>query len=235
MRPSFTTDGVACIVLNPLSTEAQSRASHNQSKGDHMKNQLTLTVFALATGLALTGCTAETCGEGLDCNPETHDDDGETADVADLDAENVGTAQQALESWLPPISEETGAALCPYGRIVTGAGCTGSNCDNVSVLCRTATGVRTNYAWTSYFSEEDQNYRICNGGFVSGIQCVGSYCDSMRLECVGVTGAARTPCFWTGSFSEEHFPVTIPEGYGVAGIACSGSFCDNLSLYYCKL
>lgn len=183
------------------------------------------TTVVLASTFALTGCAGDVCEDGFDCGSEG----------TEIEPENVATAEQALESWLTPISEETGPAYCPANTVMAGANCTGSFCDNVSLLCRTATGVQNNYAWTTYFSEEGTYYRYCNSGFVSGLQCSGRYCDNMRLECVSVSGAARSPCYWTGWFSDEHGPTTVPEGYGVAGMACKESYCDDIKLYYCKL
>jgi len=133
-----------------------------------------------------------------------------------------------------------GAAAIETGDpfLVRGLRCSGRYCDDLRLLGVDSATVQTSSWWTDYFSEEGQNYRICdNDGFVTGIRCTGDYCDNVSLRCSQLdNGGVRSQCYWTASVSEEGGGRFVaPEGMYVAGMSCNGRYCDNINLYVCQL
>lgn len=123
------------------------------------------------------------------------------------------------------------------GFLIQGLRCSGRYCDDVGLLAVESGHTQVNSWWTSSFSEEGTNHRICDGnGFVTGIHCTGSYCDNVSLRCSQLdNGGVRTGCYWTAPISEESGGSFIaPESMYVAGASCSGRYCDNMSLYLCQ-
>jgi hypothetical protein len=123
--------------------------------------------------------------------------------------DTVQTAAHALY-WTRWVSEENGGppAYCQqWNEGAVGAGCSGSYCDNVRLLCETfpygITLDSSTNRWTGFFSEEESGlgsvtsagwyrydgstYEVCHrsntGGIVQGIRCSGRYCDNISLEC----------------------------------------------------
>jgi hypothetical protein len=138
---------------------------------------------------AWTGYTSEetpplTCGhgqvvQGLDCT-------GKYCDNVALYCTNTGRAT-GWGTWLPYFSEEgSGAANeghCAAGDMwMTGLGCSGSYCDNVSMQCSQMIGSWTGGClWSpQWYSEEQAPFYAPHGYYIKGIKCGGSYCDNMR-------------------------------------------------------
>lgn len=120
---------------------------------------------------------------------------------------------------------------------IHGFRCRGRYCDDMGLLNAESGYTQTSSWWTSYFSEEGTNYRVCgNNGFVTGIRCTGDYCDNVSLRCSQLdNGGVRTYCYWTAPVSEEDGGTFIaPQSMYVAGARCSGRYCDNMSLYLCQ-
>jgi hypothetical protein len=127
---------------------------------------------------------------------------------------------------------ETGDAF-----LVGGARCSGRYCDDLALLGVESGYTQTSSWWTDSFSEEGQNYRICDGdAFVTGLRCSGRYCDDVALRCSHLSpGVRRHHCFWTAALSEEDGGRFIaPESTYVAGLSCNGRYCDNVNLYVCQ-
>jgi len=132
-----------------------------------------------------------------------------------------------------------GAAAIETGDTFLNRGlrCSGRYCDDIGLLSVESGYRLADSWWTDWFSEEGQNYRICDKeGFVTGLGCSGSYCDNIALRCSQLSGAgSRRRCFWTGAISEENGGRFVaPERTYVAGVSCNGRYCDNLNLYLCQ-
>lgn len=142
----------------------------------------------------------------------------------------------AVSNWSPRTSEEFPPLTARNGQLVSGMYCGGSYCDNIYLGYQSVPGVNfTTNAWTSYFSEEGTNFRVCSGNaYVTGLSCRGSYCDNISLQCTTVSGRNRGSCYWTPYFSEEAGYNYLPDGYYAAGVRCTGSYCDNKSIYACR-
>jgi hypothetical protein len=138
--------------------------------------------------------------------------------------------------WTGWTSEEFPPLLCADQRLVRGGECAGSYCDNVRLDCTTVTGTFGGSSWSTYFSEEGVNERVCGPGeWVTGIDCNNSYCDNLSIECTQVTGRSVGSCSWSAAFSEEHGPFIAPAGRFVRGMRCTGRYCDNQSYLHCQL
>jgi hypothetical protein len=137
-----------------------------------------------------TGYTSEespplTCAhgqavQGLDCT-------GRYCDNVSLYCTSTGRAT-GWGTWLPYFSEE-GSGSADEGHCVandmwmTGLGCSGKYCDNLSMLCSQMVGSSTGTCWWSaWYSEEQAPYYAPNGYYVKGIECDGSYCDNKRYR-----------------------------------------------------
>jgi hypothetical protein len=89
------------------------------------------------------------------------------------------------QTWLPYFSEEGSGTAdeghCPGSDMwVTGLGCKGSYCDNLSLLCTQFPGSSTGSCeWSDPFSEEQGPF-IAPWGYIKGIACDGSYCDNKQ-------------------------------------------------------
>lgn len=138
--------------------------------------------------------------------------------------------------WLPWTTD--GAAPIESGPafLTQGLRCSGSYCDDVSLLSVESGHTQTSSWWTDYFSEEGANEQVCgNNGFVTGIRCSGSYCDSISLRCSQLDNNVRTGCYWTAPVSDESGGKFVaPESMYLAGVRCSGRYCDNKQLYLCQ-
>ena len=86
--------------------------------------------------------------------------------------------------WSQSFSEETsGGRTCNPGMYVAAVKCSGSYCDNVSLLCVQGARPWGTCSWTNSFSEE-QGAGLCPAGTaMAGARCTGSYCDNMSLYC----------------------------------------------------
>ena len=154
--------------------------------------------------------------------------------------------------WTEWHSEETiPPAVCEYGDLITGFGCSGGFCDNVRLNCETKGFAFTSRYWTRHVSDEkdgtcqssSNGYFDCNwdvmscgsNGFMTGVSCKGQYCDNLSLECVTLRDNSRSDCRWSDWVSEENGgTLQFPAGYYAAGMQCSGSNCDNLRFYICR-
>ena len=85
--------------------------------------------------------------------------------------------------------------------LTRGLRCSGRYCDDVSLLFAESGYQQTNSWWTSSFSEESPNEKICeNNGFLTGLSCSGDYCDNVALRCSQLNnGGVRKACYWTGN------------------------------------
>ncbi len=141
--------------------------------------------------------------------------------------------------WSNYTSEEYQPLTASNPQTITAFQCTGSYCDNIRLNYFYYTKPNIRYGasvWSRYFSEEGDNWLICNGtdSFMTGLSCNGSYCDNVSIQCTRVLGVAKTNCIWTGYFSEENGGyLYLPPGYFAAGLQCSGSYCDNKRVYAC--
>jgi|GEM_PF-1098287 len=86
--------------------------------------------------------------------------------------------------WAQSFSDETsGGRTCNPGMYVAAVKCSGSYCDNVSLLCVQGARPWGSCAWTGSFSEE-QGAGLCPAGTaMAGARCTGSYCDNVSLYC----------------------------------------------------
>ncbi len=141
--------------------------------------------------------------------------------------------------WSSFTSEEYPPLTSSNGYLIDGFFCSGGYCDNTYIRNRL---VNRNYGhsyWTSFFSEEATNNRICSGAneFVTGVACKGSYCDNVSLQCTALTNGNHNSgnCQWTPSFSEEEGSQYLPAGYYAVGMQCLGSYCDNKRIWACRL
>src|SRR5262249_31970975 len=124
--------------------------------------------------------------------------------------------------WSRWTSEEYAPVTCDSSYLVNGFQCYGSYCDWVRLLCSYRGGSAGARTWSTYFSEESTNYRVCAGSaYVSGIACQNSYCDNIAIECT-TTGLASNYCQWSGYFSEEDPAFVAPTGYFIKGVQCNG-------------
>lgn len=171
----------------------------------------------LAVVVSLAGCVADTGGE---------------------DRSQVGVAEAAVvNGWTPFTSEEFPPIACDGANAFTAASCRGDNCDDISALCQPiANAWRGDSSWTSRFSEEGTNNRVCpDGAWVVGLACFGDNCDDVSLQCAQMGGVTPTDCGWTGWFSEERGgTLYFLSGYFARGAACDGDNCDNMSFYVCE-
>jgi hypothetical protein len=70
--------------------------------------------------------------------------------------------------------------------VVTGIGCSGSYCDNISIECRQpeVAGVKlaaTNCSWSGWISEEQGSVDFGWNRYITGVECNGSRCDNKRF------------------------------------------------------
>lgn len=172
------------------------------------------------------------------CGPAGTETDGEL-DLGDEEAEeDIASTEQALYSgWTAYVSEEYAPIGCDSGSLMSAVQCTGAYCDNTRAYCQPTNSVLGGSYWTSYFSEESTNYRVCAGGyFVTGMACKGAYCDNLSLQCSYVSNHSATNCYWTGWVSEEGGgTLSFGNGYYIQGAQCSGAYCDNKRFYVCQL
>lgn len=164
------------------------------------------------------------------------------------------------DGWTNYTSEENPPLQCPNGQLVAGMRCTGNNCDNISLYCRSI-GNRSGASvkWGPYLSEEAPNNICPNGMYAKGVACRGSRCDNQSLLYYRVNNANHNKCQWTRWFSEESCPPIAPDipyclipgagsvplssvkynsavcpgGTYVVGITCKGGYCDNKQLLCC--
>jgi hypothetical protein len=162
------------------------------------------------------------------CGPEGDATRGEALDAIGEVASGVWTGWTSEEN--PPLE-------CVSGRLVGGVDCAGRYCDNVSIDCLAVSATVGSSSWTSYFSEEGSNSRICSANeWMTGIACQGRYCDSISIKCTEILNKTPVSCSWTSqSYSEESGPFQAPAGSYIRGIRCDGSYCDNKFYYYCRL
>lgn len=145
------------------------------------------------------------------------------------------TGSALADSWTTTTSEEYPPITLNNRNVISGINCIGSYCDNIQLRMHYFGSDRVHNHWTSYFSEEGTNSRVCAANhFVTGVACKGSYCDNVSLQCSTFSGVTTGSCYWTGWFSEESGVVVTPAGYYMTGMQCSGSYCDNKRIRYCQ-
>jgi hypothetical protein len=95
----------------------------------------------------------------------------------------------ASKSWTPYFSEEGSGSPFPPGSSssqLSGARCSGSNCDNISLELLRTPRLRFDgqCIQSRWFSEESPNNYICpDGQWVGGMACRGDHCDDVSLYC----------------------------------------------------
>jgi hypothetical protein len=118
--------------------------------------------------------------QGVDC-------DGSFCDNIALYCAFTGWDTGATK-WLPYFSEE-GSGSADEGRCVgddvwmTGLGCKGGFCDQISMQCTQMLGSSTGAcAWTGWRSEEQAPYYAPVGDYIKAIECDGPFCDRKRYR-----------------------------------------------------
>jgi hypothetical protein len=148
-----------------------------------------------------------------------------------------------LCEWTAQISEEDGAGgvSCRSGYAARGMQCTGSNCDNVSLLCcpysANVSGTGETFEWSDYVSEEQPGGFFYTDRVLAGVRCRGSRCDDMGGRMLRSPNLGTiTNCRNTSFFSEEGFNFALCEmDELITGLRCTGSNCDNVSLRCCDV
>ncbi len=72
---------------------------------------------------------------------------------------------------------------------LSGLGCSGGYCDNISFKVLVTTGMQHTggWEWKPFFSEEYPSQGVCKPNqFVTGIGCKGKYCDNISIHCSDV-------------------------------------------------
>lgn len=212
-----------------------------------LKRHTTSSLALLLTLAALSAC------DGVDSEDAPLDLASALADDVDADGPDDVDDDAALDElalprepnatytgWTPYTSEEFPPVGCDPGSRVTGVGCQGSNCDNIRLHCATGGGTVYSTWWTTYFSEEGDNYRDCGlYAHVTGVACSGSKCDNIALQCARTMPWNAWPpksppkCQWTGWMSEEYGGTLWLTGGKVRGVQCSGGYCDNKRYLMC--
>src|SRR5215207_6040668 len=84
--------------------------------------------------------------------------------------------------WTPWTTDGAAAIETADAFLVGGVRCSGRYCDDIGFLAVESGYTPTSSWWTDSFSEEGQNFRICDSdGFVTGIQYSSRYCDNVSL------------------------------------------------------
>jgi hypothetical protein len=136
--------------------------------------------------------------------------------------------------WSPRVSEETPPFTTYRPHLINAFNCSGRLCDNLRLNSRRNGSNHGANSWTSWFSEEGRNWRICPGRrYMTGVACRGRFCDNLSLQCTVIGNKRKTNCYWTPNFSEESGVLSLRDGYFAVGMRCSGRNCDNKSIYAC--
>lgn len=150
-----------------------------------------------------------------------------------VSTEEIG--QQEALLWTGWTSEELPPLECEAGRLINGAECSGSYCDNIRVDCTDAAVSYGSSYWTTNISEET-GARYCGPNeWATGIQCRDGYCDNVYLECTQITNRSVGSCYWSGWISDGTVPSRASAGYYLRGAECRGWWCDDMRFYYCSL
>jgi hypothetical protein len=161
-------------------------------------------------------------------------DNEQSSTEGNLQADELGQMESRL--WTGWTSDGLPPLECEPGRLVNGAECSGSYCDNIRLDCTPASATYGFSYWTTAFSEEATNSRLCGSGeWVTGLSCSGSYCDNVSLECTQITNRAVGACYWSRWITDGSSPFWAPSGYYVRGAQCYGRYCDDMRFYYCQL
>jgi len=130
-------------------------------------------------------------------------------------------------------SEEDPPAACDIGDAVYAATCYGSYCDNTRLYCTDTNFPVSHRNWSSNFSEEGTNYRLCaSNQIMTGESFSGRYGDNVSIECSSIP-RTRTNCQWMGPYSEEQGYRYFGGKYA-NGMHCTGSYCDNRYYLVCN-
>lgn len=137
--------------------------------------------------------------------------------------------------WSASTSEEYPPLTSYEPYLINAFKCTGGYCDNLRIRNHNVGADYNSSYWTSYFSEEGTNYRICSGShsFMTGLACKGGNCDNLTLQCTNIS-KTKGACYWTPYFSEEATYSYLAAGYYAAGMKCRGGWCDNKSILACQ-
>ena len=164
----------------------------------------------------------------------------------------LATTFPGMDTWTRETSDGGYPLACPTGKMVTGFGCSGDYCDNVSLRCSTDKFDLSQRWWEEPISEENRSGSITDNGittrnndnmqrcgtwgFITGVSCSGEFCDNVALECSGLQGKRPNSCGWSGWMSEENRGRSLfPEGRYPVAMECSGPYCDNKRFLLCSL
>jgi hypothetical protein len=140
--------------------------------------------------------------------------------------------------WSTRLSDETPPLTTSNSRLIRAFHCSGRYCENINIRYQHNQSNHGNNTWTSWFSEEDTNTRICSGNkrFITGIACKGRFCDKLSLQCTTILNKSKRKgqCYWTSAFSEEQGLMILRKDYYAVGMQCLGGYCDNKRIYACK-
>jgi hypothetical protein len=148
------------------------------------------------------------------------------------------------------ISDGTAPRSCGT-KLLGGITCWGSFCDNITLICGTATSstaapsykIIGDIEWTERISEEEGiEGRGCSDlRFISGLSCKGKNCDDVFLECVELDEAypSGSDCMWTYPWvTDSKSPsntVRFPKDFAAVAMACKGRFCDDIRFKVCRV
>jgi hypothetical protein len=197
-----------------------------------MRTTLNIGLRSAATTLAFFGMFLFS-----GCVVDATDLDESAAEDGVVEGESIESTEQAIYSgWTAFTSEEYPPISCDSASLMSTVQCTGGYCDNIRAYCQPTRGSLGSAYWTSYFSEESTNYRLCASGYwVTGLACKGGWCDNTSLQCSYIGNITPINCYWTGWVSEENGgTLSFGTGYFARGAQCSGSNCDNRRFYVCQ-
>lgn len=163
------------------------------------------------------------------------------------------------DGWCAPTS--TDCNKCDSGRLVTGANCNNTYCDNMVYQCGAppfVQGVQTtmagsvfivnefdstkNYGWTSDEHGETSQIAVCPVGYAMvGMFSSSSFSDNIRTRCQQVSRSggwgSTTITVSRGGFISDEWPYDNwqESGAWLSGASCTGDFCDNMYYWYTTL
>jgi hypothetical protein len=160
------------------------------------------------------------------------------------------------DSWCAP-NNDGFCNVCNTNRLIKGAKCTNSYCDNMILQCANppvianeqtvldgpriianVTDPSKGYGWTSDENGANSTNAICPTGYVMvGAYSTNSYSDNVRTACQHISRST-----WSGisitvnraitPISDEVPNNQINVSWWLTGTACTGNFCDNMYYSY---
>jgi len=166
---------VLLIIVNPLLSYSDSwtaRATSEESP------PLTCRLGSLVSGFR---CSGKYCDNiKLECTNNNYEISARNWE--DYVSEEDRRSTEMVDGLL--VRRNDNLQLCGTKGFLTGVGCKGSYCDNISIECSVIKGVerRTNGFWTTWVSEEKGGtLQFPRGYYAAGIECKGKFCDNKRF------------------------------------------------------